>query len=142
MGNAFIRFPDRSTSRFSSTAPQCRAGGLKKKVEEMASQSIEVPLIIGGAEVRSGQMADMVQPHKHSHVLGRYTREAPARSAWRSRQPRRPGLAGPRLRGGARRDLPQGGGLLAGEWRWVLNAATMLCQSKTVHQAEVDSPAR
>ena len=42
---------------------------LEKKLAEMASERIEVPLVIGGKEIRTGRTAQAVMPHDHGHVL-------------------------------------------------------------------------
>jgi len=45
---------------------------LKAALKRMASEQIEIPVIVGGQEIRTGQLADCVMPHDHKHVLGRY----------------------------------------------------------------------
>ena len=45
---------------------------LTAKLKEMLGQQAEVPMIIGGKEVRSGKLADIRCPHDHQHVIGRY----------------------------------------------------------------------
>ena len=113
---------------------------LKRTLDEMASRTVEIPLLIGGEEVETGDVVETVMPHDHSHVLARWHRAGPAeveraveaaleaRKEW-ARWPRRE-RAGVFLRAAE---------LLAGPWRDRLNAATMLGQSKTVHQAEIDA---
>ena len=46
---------------------------LKKRMEELKNQVIEIPLIIGGKEIKTGNMADCVVPHDHKIVIGKYT---------------------------------------------------------------------
>lgn len=113
---------------------------LKARLATMAGEEIEIPLIIGGQEVRTGDTVEAVMPHDHKHVLATWhragAREAEmairtAREAWRdwsswSFEDR----AAVFLRAAD---------LLAGPRRQTLNAATMLGQSKTAHQAEIDS---
>jgi 1-pyrroline-5-carboxylate dehydrogenase len=113
---------------------------LKARLKQMAGERIEIPLIIGGQEVRTGELAQAVMPHDHKHVLADWhkagrddvlraveaAREARAEWAnwsWEDR-------AAVFLRAAE---------LLATRWRSTLNAATMLGQSKTVFQAEIDS---
>ena len=43
---------------------------LKAALKELAGRKIEIPLVIGGQEVRTGKLADCVMPHDHKHVLG------------------------------------------------------------------------
>jgi 1-pyrroline-5-carboxylate dehydrogenase len=115
-------------------------GELKEALERLAGSQIEIPLVIGGREVRTGNTAEAVMPHDHGHVLATYHRagEEEAREAvtaateaqrewaswaWEDR-------VGVFLRASE---------LLATRWRQTLNAATMLGQSKTAYQAEIDS---
>jgi len=113
---------------------------LKKRLDAMLGEEIEIPLLIGGREVRTGDTAQAVCPHDHGHVLATYHQagaaevEAAARAAaaaWRdwSETPweERAGV------------FLKAAELLTGPWRDTLNAATMLNQSKTVYQAEIDS---
>ena len=113
---------------------------LKRKLSELRSQRIEVSLIIGGEEVKTGNMEEMRIPHNHNHILGVYHKagkkevEAAIDAALKARK--------------EWAELPweqrvsvflKAADLLAGSWRSTLNAATMLGQSKVVHQAEIDS---
>jgi len=113
---------------------------LKERLRRMLAEEIEIPLLIGGKEVRTGQTAKAVCPHDHRHVLATFhqagTAEVEAaanaaRQAWRewseTSWEERAGI------------LLRAAELLAGPWRDTLNAATMLNQSKTVFQAEIDS---
>ncbi len=113
---------------------------LKTKLKELSSQEIEVPLVIGGKEVTTGKTAPNVMPHNHQHTLamchwgGHDEIEAAvdaavsAQKEW-SRWPWEERAS----------VLLKAAELLATTWRDTLNAATMLCQSKTAHQAEVDA---
>jgi 1-pyrroline-5-carboxylate dehydrogenase len=113
---------------------------LKAALARMAGEEIEIPLVIGGREVRTGVTDVQVMPHDHGHVLARYHKAGPgevreaiaaATRAWRewSEWPWEDRLA----------VFQRAADLLAGRWRPVLNAATMLGQGKTAHQAEIDS---
>ena len=113
---------------------------LKAKLAEMRAHQIEVPLIIGGEEVRTGKLGTCVVPHNHKLVLARYHKAganevskaiAAAREAHRSWS---------RMAFVDRASiLLKAADLLAGPFRDEANAATMLGQSKTVFQAEIDS---
>jgi 1-pyrroline-5-carboxylate dehydrogenase len=113
---------------------------LKRRLAELNGQQIDIPMIIGGEEVRTGNTGTAVKPHDHDHVLAEYhkggadevqraidaAREAHedwSRTPWDER-------AAVFLRAAD---------LLAGPWRDTMNAATMLGQSKTVYQAEIDA---
>jgi len=113
---------------------------LKETYARMAGEEIEIPLIIGGREVRTGNTDVSVMPHDHGHVLARYHKAGPAEvrqaidaslAAWKewSEWPWEDRLA----------VFQRAADLLAGRWRPIINAATMLGQSKTAHQAEIDS---
>ncbi|MBP1620482.1 MAG: delta-1-pyrroline-5-carboxylate dehydrogenase, partial [Acidobacteria bacterium] len=113
---------------------------LKAKLAELQKSEIEIPLIIGGEEVRTGKFGTCVIPHRHGHVLARYHKAGKAevqkaidaalaaRASW-SRVPWYDRAA----------ILLRAAELLAGPWRDTLNAATMLGQSKTAFQAEIDA---
>ncbi|HVF61390.1 MAG TPA: L-glutamate gamma-semialdehyde dehydrogenase [Thermoanaerobaculia bacterium] len=113
---------------------------LKERLDGMLGEEIEIPLLIGGREVRTGETVQAVCPHDHGHVLATYHQagaaevEAAARAAaaaWRDwSETSWEERAGVFLKAAE---------LLAGPWRDTLNAATMLNQSKTVFQAEIDS---
>ena len=113
---------------------------LKEKLTELLSQQIEIPLIIGGEEVKTGDIGECRCPHDHQHLLATYHRAgeehvemavAAAHEAWQewSRMPWE-----------ARASVfLKAAQLLSGPWRMTLNAATMLGQSKNPFQAEIDS---
>jgi 1-pyrroline-5-carboxylate dehydrogenase len=113
---------------------------LRLRLQEMESQQLEIPLVIGGERVTTGDTFNAVQPHKRSHVLATVHKGGPneveraikaAADAWEdwSRTPWEERAA----------VLLRAAELLAGPWRQTLNAATMLGQSKTAHQAEIDA---
>lgn len=113
---------------------------LDKELARLSSSEIEIPLIIGGKEVRTGNTGKVVMPHNHKHVLATYhiagekeiqmaiDAALAARKAW-EQMPwvERASIA---LRIGE---------LLATKYRALINAATMLGQSKNAYQAEIDS---
>lgn len=113
---------------------------LKSRLAELQSERIDIPLVIGGQEVRTGRTRRAVAPHDHGHVLADWHMAGPkevrlaidaAHEAW-SRWSTVPWeeRASVFLRAAE---------LLATTWRATVNAATMLAQSKTVHQAEIDA---
>jgi NAD-dependent aldehyde dehydrogenases len=106
----------------------------------MRNERIDVPLVIGGKDVRTGTSRPAVMPHEKEHVLAdvqQGTAEhveqaiAAAAKAWEdwSRWPWEERAA----------VFLRAAELLSGPWRDTLNAATMLGQSKTAHQAEIDA---
>jgi 1-pyrroline-5-carboxylate dehydrogenase len=113
---------------------------LRHRLDELSSQRLEIPLVIGGEEVQTGDTFEAVMPHKRSHVLADVHKGgaaevdraiAAAADAWDdwSRTPWADRAA----------VFLRAAELLAGPWRQTLNAATMLGQSKTAHQAEIDA---
>jgi 1-pyrroline-5-carboxylate dehydrogenase len=115
---------------------------LKAALKKMAATQVEIPLFIDGQEVRTGRLADCVMPHRHAHKLGTYhkaeTKEVKA--AIKAAEKARPGWAAMPFQQRAA-ILLKAAELLAGRRRALLNAATMLGQSKTAFQAEIDSAA-
>jgi 1-pyrroline-5-carboxylate dehydrogenase len=113
---------------------------LKAELDAQAARVVDIPLIIGGEEVRTGDTFEVVMPHAHGHVLGRAHKAGPeevdravaaaneARWEW-STMPWEDRVA----------VFLKAAELLAGPWRDRLNAATMLGQSKNAFQAEIDS---
>jgi 1-pyrroline-5-carboxylate dehydrogenase len=113
---------------------------LRHRLDDLSGQRLEIPLVIGGEEVTTGDTFEAVMPHKRGHVLADVHKGgasevgraiAAAAAAWEdwSRTPWEERAA----------VILRAAELLAGPWRQTLNAATMLGQSKTAHQAEIDS---
>jgi 1-pyrroline-5-carboxylate dehydrogenase len=113
---------------------------LRRRLDELSSERQDVPCVIGGEEVRTGDTVPSVMPHDKDHVLADVHQAGTAeveraiaaaadawkdwsRTSWEER-------AAVFLRAAE---------LLSGPWRSTLNAATMLNQSKTAHQAEIDA---
>jgi 1-pyrroline-5-carboxylate dehydrogenase len=113
---------------------------LKQELKRQAENPVEVPIVIGGAPVLTGQTGRIACPHDHGLELGVYhkgTPEAVARA-----------IGAAAAAKGAWQRLPwedraavflKAADLLAGPYRCAMNAATMLGQSKTVYQAEIDA---
>jgi len=113
---------------------------VKARLRQMAGETIEIPLVIGGREVRTGETANTVMPHDHGHVVARWhraRREDVERAIAAAAQAHRDWSAWPLADRAA--IFLKAAELLATTWRPVLNAATMLGQSKTIFQAEIDS---
>jgi 1-pyrroline-5-carboxylate dehydrogenase len=113
---------------------------LKRRLEELHSQEIDIPLIIGGEEVRTGRTAQAVAPHEHDHVLATYHKagEAEVLAAIDAADAARQEWANTPWEARAAVFL-RAAELLSGPWRDTMNAATMLGQSKTAYQAEIDA---
>ena len=114
--------------------------GIKSTLDRMSGERIEIPLIIGGEEVRTGDTAEACMPHDHAHVLATWHRAGEGevrRAIDAAREAHREWSSwAPKDRIGV---FLRAAELLATHWRPVLNGATMLGQSKTVHQAEIDA---
>jgi len=142
MSNGIFSVPFPENDPIRSYAPGTRDREiLKKRMEELKSETLDIPIIIGGKEIRTGNTAKCVIPHNHSHVLGNYhkagkeevelaieaalnARDAWAAMPWHER---------------AAIFLKAADLLTTDYWRSTLNAATMLSQSKTAFQAEIDA---
>ncbi len=113
---------------------------LKARLDEMASEIIEIPLLIGGEEIRTGDTLDVVMPHDHGHVLAKAHKAGPAevKKAVAAAMDAHHDWSRMRWEDRAAVFLTAAE-LLAGPWRQTLNASTMLGQSKTAHQAEIDA---
>ncbi|RME39874.1 MAG: aldehyde dehydrogenase family protein, partial [Deltaproteobacteria bacterium] len=139
--NAMVEVPRPVNEPVLSYAPGSpERAALKAALDEIAGQKIEIPLIIGGREVRTGNMGKVVMPHDHGHVLAEYHQAGPeevkqaieaaveAQKVWRS------------LRWEERAAIfLKAADLLAGKYRFKMNAASMLSTSKNVFQAEIDA---
>jgi 1-pyrroline-5-carboxylate dehydrogenase len=113
---------------------------LKTALSAMAGEKIDMPLIIGGKEVRTGTTGTSVMPHDHAHVLGEYHKatEKNVLEAIEAAAAARGEWAGWSFDDRAAVIL-KAAELLTTTWRDTINAATMLGQSKTVFQAEIDA---
>ncbi len=113
---------------------------LEARLDELSSREIEIPLVIGGREVRTGRVAEARVPHRHTQRLARWHQAGPAevQAAIEAALQARRGWAAMDPHDRAAIFL-RAADLLAGPWRQILNAATMLGQSKTPHQAEIDA---
>ncbi|MBN1271187.1 MAG: L-glutamate gamma-semialdehyde dehydrogenase [Candidatus Aminicenantes bacterium] len=113
---------------------------LKKQLNKMLGEEIEIPLIIGGKEIKTGQMADCRCPHDHGHLLAKYHKAGPEEIDLAVKEARKAWKDWSEMDWISRSAIfLRAAELLASKYRDVLNAATMLGQSKTVHQAEIDS---
>jgi 1-pyrroline-5-carboxylate dehydrogenase len=113
---------------------------LKARLKSMAAEKIEIPLIIGGREIRTGRTEKAVMPHDHAHVLAEYHLAGPEhiqQAIDAAAAARREWSAWPWEDRAA--VLLRAAELLATTWRPTINAATMLGQSKTAFQSEIDA---
>ncbi|MFY1636138.1 L-glutamate gamma-semialdehyde dehydrogenase [Solwaraspora sp. WMMB335] len=114
---------------------------LRRRLSELSTTRIELPMTIGGrVRMAAGAPIEVVLPHRHHHVLGITGNAEPAdaEAAVAAARQAAPGWRGLPYAERAAIFL-RAADLLAGPWRDTLNAATMLGQSKTAYQAEIDS---
>ncbi len=141
MNNARVSVPSTRNEPVLSYAPGSpEKAAIKAQLNTFADGSVEIPLVIGGRDVTTGDVGACIVPHDHQRHLGTYHRgnadtvnqaiaaAADARHDW-SAMPWESRAA----------IFLKAGELLAGRYRQVLNAATMLNQSKTAFQAEIDA---
>ena len=113
---------------------------LQARLAQMEQERPDIPVVIGGREIRTGTVANATSPHKHQHVTATWHQATPddvraaiesGRAAWREWSEwtweQRASV------------FLKAADLLAGPWRDTINAATMLGQSKNVYQAEIDA---
>jgi 1-pyrroline-5-carboxylate dehydrogenase len=113
---------------------------LKRRLAEMLEECPEIPVIIGGEEVRTGNLGQVICPHDHAHVLATYHKAGPGEVEQAIEVGRRAWTEWSAMDWESRAAIfLKAADLLAGEWRDTINAATMLNLSKTVYQAEIDS---
>jgi 1-pyrroline-5-carboxylate dehydrogenase len=141
MGKGFFKVPKAINEPVLSYAPgSAERENVLKTYKSMYNSSIEVPMYINGKNIKTGQTQRMSPPHDHQHVVGIYhtankshvelaiATALEARKTW-SQMPweQRAGI------------FLKAAELIAGPYRAKINAATMMAQSKTVHQAEIDA---
>lgn len=141
MGKGFFNVPIAINEPVKSYAPgSAEREAVLKAYKDMFNSKIDVPMYINGADVTTGNTRTMSPPHDHKHVVGTYhvaekshvesaiATALEARKSW-SQLPweQRAGI------------FLKAAELIAGPYRAKINAATMMAQSKTVHQAEIDA---
>ncbi|MFX0557379.1 L-glutamate gamma-semialdehyde dehydrogenase [Maribacter sp. CXY002] len=141
MGKGFFQVPTAINEPIKSYAPDTpERDAVLKQYKTYFNGQIDIPMYIGPNEVRTGNTKPMSPPHDHKHIVGNYhlankahittaikncleSREAWANLAWEQRAA----------------IFLKAADLIAGPYRAKINAATMIAQSKTIHQAEIDA---
>lgn len=142
MNNAIFRFPNPGNEPVKTYAPgSVEKAELKKALAQLKSEKWDIPLIIGGKEVRTGNTGTVVMPHDHQHVLATYHKAGAeevqmaidaamaAHQSWSEL----PWLE----RASVMLRIAE---LCSTKYRYLLNASVMLGQSKNPYQAEIDAP--
>ncbi|KQC29753.1 L-glutamate gamma-semialdehyde dehydrogenase [Flagellimonas eckloniae] len=141
MGKGFFQVPTAYNEPIKSYAPgTAEREEVLKQYDEYYNSQVEVPLYIGTKEIKTGNTKPMSPPHEHKHIVGHFhqaekkhieeaisncleSREAWAALTWEQRAS----------------IFLKAAELIAGPYRAKINAATMMAQSKTIHQAEIDA---
>jgi 1-pyrroline-5-carboxylate dehydrogenase len=141
MLKGFFHVPKAVNEPVKSYAPNSpERAAVLSAYKEMWHSKIDVPLYIGSEEIKTGNTQNMTAPHDHKHIVGTYhlaekihvekaisnalaSKKAWANMAWEQRAA----------------IFLKAAELIAGPYRARINAATMIAQSKTVHQAEIDA---
>lgn len=141
MGKGVFRVPEAINEPVKSYAPGTpEREEVLKTYKEMWNSKVEVPLYIGGEEIKTGDTAPMNPPHDHKHHLGDYHKASKehvekaistaleAREKWANLEWEQRAAV-----------FLKAAELVAGPYRYKINAATMIGQSKNIFQAEIDS---
>lgn len=141
MSNAYFNVLEPQNEPYNSFAPGTpERETLKKRLKELKSTVIEIPAIINGKEVKTGKTAEVVMPHNHGHKLatvhlcGQKEVDMAVEAALKAQKqwanlPWEERVA----------VFQKAADLVTGPWRDTMNAATMLGQSKTPQQAEIEA---
>jgi len=141
LNNAILKVPTPVNEPVLDYAPgSAERARLKDALDDIAGKRIEIPLIIGGREVRTGNLGRVVMPHDHQHVLAEYHQagEAEIEQAIDAAMAAKREWAAFRWEERAAIFL-KAADLLAGKYRYAMNAASMLSTSKSAFQAEIDA---
>ena len=141
LNNAILKVPTPANEPINNYAPGTPERDLlKATIADIAAKKVEIPLIIGGKEVRTGKMGKVVMPHDHQHVLGEYhiAGEKEINMAIEAAMAAKTDWAALRWEERAAIFL-KAAELLAGKYRYVMNAISMLSTSKSAYQAEIDA---
>lgn len=141
MANAFFELQEPENESYNSYAPGTpEREKLREEIDRLKSQEIVIPAIIGGKEIKTDRQADVVMPHNHGHKLGTAhlcgekevtmaietaleARKKWAEMPWQHRAS----------------IFMKAADLITGPYRYTMNASTMLGQSKTPHQSEIEA---
>ncbi len=141
LNNAVIQTPPPVNEPVLNYAPGSpEKAALKAALEDVASREVDIPIVIGGREVRTGNLGKVVMPHDHQHMLGMYHKAGPkevqqAIDAAVAAQP-----AWEKFRWEERAAIfLKAAELLATKHRATMNACSMLNGGKTAFQAEIDA---
>ena len=141
MNNAYPETPTPENEPTLSYKPGSKERqAVQNRLQELRNQTIEIPAFIGGAPVYPGPTSEVVPPHDHQHVLGHVHQSGAeeVNQAIEAAQEAKAEWAAMDFSDRAAIFL-RAADLIAGPYRDTLNAATMLGQGKSIHQAEIDA---
>ncbi|ATA92609.1 MULTISPECIES: L-glutamate gamma-semialdehyde dehydrogenase [Capnocytophaga] len=141
MGKGFFKVPkavNEPVKSYAKGTPEREA--VLKAYKELWNNSVDVPLYIGADQIRTGKTKNMIAPHDHQHVVGTYhlaEKQHVEKAIATALEARKKWAALPWQERAS--IFLKAAELIAGPYRAKINAATMIAQSKTIHQAEIDS---
>lgn len=142
MNNAIYRFANPGNEPVKSYAPgSVEKTELKKALQQVSTEEWDIPLIIGGKEVRTGNTGKVVMPHDHKHVLATYHKAGEKEVQMAidaAMQAHKDWSELPWIERAS--VMMRVAELFATKYRYLLNASVMLGQSKSPFQAEIDAP--
>lgn len=141
MNNALYNFPapqnEPTLTYFKNSAERI---ALEQELARQAGSAIDIPLIIGGKEIRTGNTAEVRMPHNHSHVLATYHKAGENEIKTAIEAALKAHVLWSNLTWTIRASiLLKAAELISTKYRFVMNAATMLGQSKNIFQSEIDA---
>lgn len=141
LNNSMLKIPTPVNEPVYSYAPGTpERAKLKDAIREVSQATVDIPLIIGGKEVRTGNVGQVIMPHDHQHVLGQYHIAGEKEIAMAIDA----AMAAKQEWGAIRWEeraaiFLKAAELLAGKYRYQMNAMSMLSTSKSAFQAEIDA---
>ncbi|WP_043932755.1 L-glutamate gamma-semialdehyde dehydrogenase [Bacillus sp. EB01] len=141
MSNGIFKIPTPTNEPGNTYAPGTKEREtLKAELKRQSETKVEIPVIINGQDVKTDTIKQVVMPHDHQHVLANYSQagEKELRDAIEAAMAAKEEWANMAWEHRAAIFL-KAADLISGPYRDVMNAATMLGQSKTAYQAEIDS---
>jgi 1-pyrroline-5-carboxylate dehydrogenase len=141
MNNFIFQFEKPANEHVLNYAPgSTEREAIKAELKRQSETSLTIPLIIGGKDVLTGNTGTVVMPHNHAHTLATYHKAGSNEVAMAIDEAMKAHKHWSKLPWDERAAIfMRAGELIAGKYRYLLNAATMLGQSKNVYQAEIDS---
>ena len=141
MNNSIYSFPlpaNEPVKSYLKGSPEREA--LEAELKRQKKTVVEIPLIIDGKEVRTGDMGEVVMPHDHGHVLARYHKAGEKEVKMAIDAALRARKEWSELDWTVRATIMlKLADLIAGKYRALINASCMLGQSKNIYQAEIDA---